>query len=70
VMGGLIVLPEYRGNGYARLLHCYLSDVLIKEQREALLFCHEEDVMNMYLKLGAIICSEYGKLTLINLDDK
>jgi uncharacterized protein len=64
VMGGLIVVPEYRGKGYARLLHCYLSDILTKEKREAILFCHEEDVLKMYLKLGAEVRSEYGKATL------
>lgn len=66
VMGGLIVLEGYRGRGYARLLHTYLSNILIEEGREAVLFCHEENVLKMYLNLGAKIHSSYGKLTLKN----
>jgi predicted GNAT family acetyltransferase len=68
VMGGLIVLPEERGNGFARLLHCYLSDLLITEKREAVLFCHDRHVLNMYLKMGAVVRSEYGKMVLKNKD--
>lgn len=64
VMSGLIVAPAYRGNGYARLLHCFLSDLLISENKTAVLFCHEEDVLKMHLKLGAVVRGEYGKLTL------
>lgn len=64
VMGGLIVSQEYRGKGYARLLHSYLANTLITENKKAVLFCHEENALNMYLKLGAEIYSRYGKLTL------
>jgi uncharacterized protein len=67
VMGGLIVSAEYRGKGYARLLHSYLSNILIEEGKEAVLFCHEENVLKMYLNLGAKIHSRYGKLTLKNI---
>ncbi|MDU5108233.1 GNAT family N-acetyltransferase [Clostridium sp.] len=66
VMGGLIVSEAYRGKGYARLLHTYLSNILIEEERKAVLFCHEENVLKMYLNLGAKIHSSYGKLTLKN----
>ncbi len=64
VMGGLIVHPLHRGNGYARILHTYLSNTLINEGKKVFLFCHEEDILNMYLGLGAEVCSKYGKLTL------
>lgn len=66
VMGGLIVSEAYRGKGYARLLHTYLSNILIEEGRKPVLFCHEENVLKMYLNLGAKIHSSYGKLTLKN----
>lgn len=64
VMSGLIVAPVYRGNGYARLLHCFLSDLLISENKAAILFCHEKDVLKMYLKLGATVHGAYGKLSI------
>lgn len=64
VMSGLIVAPAYRGNGYARLLHCFLADLLFSENKTAVLFCHEQDVLKMYLKLGAVVRGEYGKLTM------
>lgn len=63
VMGGLIVSPKCRLKGYARFLHCYLSNILIGEERKAILFCHQ-DLKEMYLKFGAAIHGEYGKLTL------
>ena len=65
VMGGLIVSPDYRGNGYGQLLHSYLTNILIDENMKPVLFCHDETVLNMYLRFGAHICSRYGKLTLI-----
>ena len=64
VMSGMIVAPAYRGHGYARLLHCFLADLLISENKTAVLFCHEQDVLKMYLKLGAVVRGEYGKLTM------
>lgn len=65
VMGGLIVSPKYRGRGYARSLHSFLANTLIKENKKPVLFCHDTDVLGMYLKLGANISSHYGKLTLV-----
>ena len=65
VMGGLIVLPEYRGKGYARYLHSYLANMLIEENMTPVLFCHDEVVLSMYKKLKVIDCSGYGKLTKI-----
>ena len=66
VLGGLIILPEYRGKGYARLLMSYLSEILIKEKREVILFCNNEHILKMWIKLGASIYNNYGKLTLNN----
>ena len=65
ILGGLVVDPIFRGNGYARLLHCYLSNLLAKEYKEIYLFCHDKYICNMYQRLGASISSRYGKLTLI-----
>ncbi len=64
VMGGLIVHPDYRGNSYGKLLHIFLSNTLIKENKRVFLFCHDMDILKMYLKLGAKVCSDYGKLTI------
>lgn len=61
VMGGLVVLPPYTGRGFARILHCYLADELIMEHRLPVLFCHE-NVLELYLKLGAVVISKYGAL--------
>lgn len=66
VTGGLIVAPEYRGNGYAKKLHCFLSSVLLGEGRDVVFFCHDHDVLGFYLRLGASIHDKYGKLTLIS----
>lgn len=67
VMGGLIVHPEYRGKGYGNILHSYLSNVLIAEGKTPYLFCHEDYVLKMYLKSGAELVGEYGKLTRKNI---
>ena len=65
VMGGLIVHPSYRGQGYAKILHTYLSNILIDEEKRVFLFC-QEDVLKMYLSLGSKIRGRYGKLTINN----
>ena len=62
VMGGLIVHPTYRRQGYAKLLHTHLSSVLINEGKRVFLFC-KKDILKMYLSLGSKICAKYGKLT-------
>jgi uncharacterized protein len=66
VIGGLIVSPEFRGLGYAKILKTYLYNLLILEGKKVFLFCHDEEVLKIHLKCGGEICSEYGKLTLIN----
>lgn len=63
VLGGLIVDPEYRGLGYAKLLHTSLSNDLIKEGKRVFLFC-QEYVLNLYLKLGSKVVGKYGKMVL------
>lgn len=63
VMGGLIVDSSSRGKGYARILHKYLANELLNEEKRVFLFCDEE-LVKMYLTLGAKVCGEYGKLTL------
>ena len=64
VTGGLIVLPECRGMGYAKVLMAYLYNILLREGKKVFLFC-SNDNLNVHLKFGSEICSEYGKLTLI-----
>lgn len=66
VTGGLIVSPEYRGMGYANILKSYLYNLLIKEGKNIFLFCNDEQILDIHLKFGSEICSEYGKLTLVN----
>lgn len=61
VTGGLIVSPQYTGRGFARILHCYLADKLIMEHRLPVLFCNE-NVLELYLKLGGVVISKYGAL--------
>lgn len=62
VMGGLIVHPSHRGQGYAKILHTYLSNTLSNEGKRVFLFC-QENVLKMYISLGSKICGRYGKLT-------
>ncbi len=66
VLGGLIVHPSYRGKGYAKLLHSFLTNKIISENKRVFLFCTDEDTLKMYTKFGARVVSQYGKLTLKN----
>lgn len=65
VLGGLIVDNKKRNKGLAKKLHSFVSSDLISEGKEVFLFCHDEEIANMYKRLGAIVCSEYAKLTKI-----
>lgn len=64
VTGGLIILPEYRGNGYAKLLRSHIVNELIKENKDTFAYSNKEYVIDMFYKLGAKKCSEYGRLKL------
>lgn len=65
VLGGLIIHPVFRGKGYAKILHSYVSNLLVSEDKRVFLYCHDKNVLKMYEKLGAKIVSKYGKLTLL-----
>lgn len=64
ILGGMIVHPNYRGFGMAKILHSYLSNILLDEGKKPYLFCLNENALNMYLHIGAHVISKYGKLTL------
>ena len=65
VLGGLIVDINKRKKGLGKKLHSFVSNILISEGKKVFLFCHDEEITMMYNRLGAVICSEYAKLTKI-----
>lgn len=69
VMGGLIVKPEYRGQGFAHSLHSKLTEILLSEGRTPILFCTDPDTVKMYERLGAKVHSAYGKIIRLGKGD-
>lgn len=65
IIGGVITKREYRGKGYGKRIVIALSQRLIKDEKQPILYCYKEQTINWYKNMGWNKVQDCGKLTKI-----
>lgn len=62
IIGGVITSPDCRGKGYGAQVVAFLTEQLLLEGKNPLLYCYEPKTVKWYEKNGWEICTQCGKL--------